>query len=71
MVQESIKIIAINQGHTMDHDTYCLLMDVLNDSRIELESLSPADCTGATIYTFEKKYPNLYIILKEDLWERN
>ena len=53
MVQ-SVKIIVIDQGHTMDHDTYCLLMDVLDNSRIELESVSPADCTG-TCYKNKNK----------------
>ena len=48
---ESVKIIVIDQGHTIAYETYCLLIEVLNDTRIELESLSPYDCTGDTIYT--------------------
>ena len=48
---ESVKIIFIDQGHTIAYETYCLLIEVLNDTRIELESLSPYDCTGDTIYT--------------------
>ena len=70
---ESVKIIVIDQGHTIAYETYCLLIEVLNDTRIELESLSPYDCTGDTIYTQEKIYLyNLYlIILEEDLWEMN
>ena len=59
MVQ-SVKIIVIDQGHTMDHDTYCLLMDVLDNSRIELESLSPADCTG-TCYKTKKIIKSVYL----------
>ena len=55
---ESVKIIVIDQGHTIAYETYCLLIEVLNDTRIELESLSPADCTGDTIYTYRK---NIFI----------